>query len=294
MLEQDVHRPGIRRIDDRADLLVDLLGDLVGVVALLADLAAEEAGIVNVRSVYDLDGVASLDIAAVANPVVTPPANRPARFLRIEKAVAIHVHPHGGRAECAAAAQAAALRHVGERSPAGIAEQPVLADAGNEDVGKAVVIEIADGNSHSIHLNVQTCRACDVGEGHGDAERLARLGFANVSVRHGDGTLGWPEEADAIRIVHEAIDAGMNFMDNAWEYYDGKTEEWMGKALKGRRQQVILMTKVCTHGRDKRVAMEQLEPSLRRLRTDYVDLWQIHEVIYDDDPDRHFMANGAA
>ena len=101
-------------------------------------------------------------------------------------------------------------------------------------------------------------------------------------------------EKDAIRITHEAIDSGIDFMDNAWEYHQGRSEEWMGKALQGKRQQVFLMTKVCTHGRDKNVAMEQLEQSLRRLRTDYVDLWQIHEVIYENDPDRHFALGGAA
>lgn len=101
-------------------------------------------------------------------------------------------------------------------------------------------------------------------------------------------------EAEAIRLVHEAVDQGLTFMDNAWEYSNGKAEEWMGKALAGRRQQVVLMTKVCSHGRDRTVAMEQLEQSLRRLRTDYLDLWQIHEVIYDDDPDRHFAPGGAA
>jgi aryl-alcohol dehydrogenase-like predicted oxidoreductase len=99
---------------------------------------------------------------------------------------------------------------------------------------------------------------------------------------------------EATRIVHEAIDAGVSFFDNAWEYNDGRSEEWMGKALEGRRQKVVLMTKVCTHGRDKKVAMEQLEQSLRRLRTDYLDLWQIHEVVYEDDPDRHFAPGGAA
>jgi aryl-alcohol dehydrogenase-like predicted oxidoreductase len=100
--------------------------------------------------------------------------------------------------------------------------------------------------------------------------------------------------ADAIRIVHESIDAGLTFMDNAWEYHDGLSEELMGKALEGRRQKVVLMTKVCSHGRSKKVAMEQLEQSLRRLKTDYLDLWQIHEVIYEDDPDRHFAPGGAA
>jgi predicted aldo/keto reductase-like oxidoreductase len=68
----------------------------------------------------------------------------------------------------------------------------------------------------------------------------------------------------------------------------------MGKAIQGRRQQVVLMTKVCSHGRDKKVALQQLEESLRRLNTDYLDLWQIHEVVYEDDPDRHFVPGGAA
>jgi len=99
-------------------------------------------------------------------------------------------------------------------------------------------------------------------------------------------------EKEAVRIVHEAIDAGLTFLDNAWEYHDGRSEERMGKALAGRRDQVFLMTKVCTHGRDRKAAMRQLEQSLRRLKTDYLDLWQIHEVIYDNDPDLHFAASG--
>jgi predicted aldo/keto reductase-like oxidoreductase len=102
------------------------------------------------------------------------------------------------------------------------------------------------------------------------------------------------DDAEAIRILHEAIDAGVTFLDNAWEYNGGRSEELMGKALQGRRQQVFLMTKVCSHGRDKRVALQQLDESLRRLKTDYLDLWQIHEVVYLDDPDRHFAPGGAA
>jgi aryl-alcohol dehydrogenase-like predicted oxidoreductase len=95
------------------------------------------------------------------------------------------------------------------------------------------------------------------------------------------------------RIVHEAIEAGLDFMDNAWEYHDGRSEELMGKALEGRRHRVFLMTKVCSHGRDKKTALRQLEESLRRLKTDYLDLWQIHEVVYDNDPDLHFAPGGA-
>jgi aryl-alcohol dehydrogenase-like predicted oxidoreductase len=99
-------------------------------------------------------------------------------------------------------------------------------------------------------------------------------------------------EREGIRIVRAAIDAGVTFMDNAWEYHDGKAERIMGKALAGRRDEVFLMTKVCTHGRDRREAMRQLEQSLRRLKTDYLDLWQIHECVYDNDPDRHFVRGG--
>jgi len=99
-------------------------------------------------------------------------------------------------------------------------------------------------------------------------------------------------EREGIRIVHAAIDAGVTFMDNAWEYHDGRSERIMGKALADRRDRVFLMTKVCTHGRDKREAMRQLEQSLRRLKTDYLDLWQIHECVYYNDPERHFMRGG--
>jgi len=97
---------------------------------------------------------------------------------------------------------------------------------------------------------------------------------------------------EAVRIIHEAIDAGVNFLDNAWEYHDGDSERRMGRAIADRREAVFLMTKVCTHGRDAKVAMRQLEQSLRRLRTDHLDLWQIHECVYDNDPERHFAPGG--
>jgi aryl-alcohol dehydrogenase-like predicted oxidoreductase len=99
---------------------------------------------------------------------------------------------------------------------------------------------------------------------------------------------------EATSIVQQALDAGINFFDNAWEYHDGKSEEWLGTALGSRRKEAILMTKVCTHGRDKKVAMQMLEQSLRRLKTDHLDVWQIHEVVYDNDPDLIFRSGGAA
>jgi aryl-alcohol dehydrogenase-like predicted oxidoreductase len=99
-------------------------------------------------------------------------------------------------------------------------------------------------------------------------------------------------QREAVRIVHAAIDAGITFMDNAWEYHEGESEEILGKALVGRRDQVFLMTKVCTHGRDRAVAMRQLQQSLRRLKTDHLDLWQVHECVYPNDPERHFAPGG--
>jgi aryl-alcohol dehydrogenase-like predicted oxidoreductase len=95
-----------------------------------------------------------------------------------------------------------------------------------------------------------------------------------------------------VRIVHEAIDAGVTFMDNAWEYNEHRSEELMGRALADRRERVFLMTKVCTHGRDAKTAMRQLEQSLRRLKTSYLDLWQVHECAYYNDPERHFAPGG--
>ena len=97
---------------------------------------------------------------------------------------------------------------------------------------------------------------------------------------------------EAIRVIHAAIDAGVTFLDNAWEYHAHESEERMGRALAGKRDQVFLMSKVCTHGRDAKVGMRQLEDSLRRLKTDRLDLWQIHECAYYNDPDRHFARGG--
>jgi uncharacterized protein len=117
-------------------------------------------------------------------------------------------------------------------------------------------------------------------------EQVSILGF-------GGWHLGVPDtDAAATRLLHAAIDAGVTFMDNAWDYNDGLSERRMGRALADRRDRVFLMTKVCTHGRDARTAMRQLEESLRRLRTDCLDLWQIHEVVFDDEPARAFARGG--
>ena len=100
------------------------------------------------------------------------------------------------------------------------------------------------------------------------------------------------DEAEAIRIMHAAIDEGINFFDNAWDYHDGHSEELMGKALAmdNRRDKVFLMTKNCE--RDYAGSKRNLEDSLRRLKTDHLDLWQFHEMVYDNDPDWVFEKGG--
>src|SRR5947207_4932303 len=100
------------------------------------------------------------------------------------------------------------------------------------------------------------------------------------------------DEQLSIRIVRDAIQRSINFMDNCWDYNDGASESRMGKALRdGYRQQVFLMTKI--DGRTKNAAAKQIDESLRRLQTDRIDLLQFHEVIRPSDPDRIFAPHGA-
>ena len=100
------------------------------------------------------------------------------------------------------------------------------------------------------------------------------------------------EEAESICIVRTGLDQGINFLDNCWDYNNGESEVRMGKALRdGYRQKAFLMTKI--DGRNKATAEKQINDSLKRLRTDHVDLLQFHEVIRDTDPDRIFAAGGA-
>ncbi len=100
------------------------------------------------------------------------------------------------------------------------------------------------------------------------------------------------DDNEAIRIMHAAIDEGIDFFDNAWDYHDGHSEEVMGKALAmdGRRKKVFLMTKNCE--RDYKGSLKNLDESLRRLKTDHLDLWQFHEMVYDNDPDWVFDKGG--
>ena len=99
------------------------------------------------------------------------------------------------------------------------------------------------------------------------------------------------QESDAIRLFHAAVDRGINFSDNSWDYNQGESERRVGKALRGYRDRVFVMTKF--DGRTKGSALQQLDESLQRLQVDHVDLWQFHENIRLEDPDR-FFANGGA
>lgn len=96
---------------------------------------------------------------------------------------------------------------------------------------------------------------------------------------------------ESLRLINAALDAGITFMDNCWDYNDGASEIRMGKALKGRRDKVFLMSKI--DGRTKEAAARQIDESLLRLQTDRIDLMQFHEIIRLEDPDRIFATNGA-
>lgn len=122
---------------------------------------------------------------------------------------------------------------------------------------------------------------------------LGRTGERVSLIGVGGSHVGQPkDEKLSIRIIRTALDSGVNFMDNCWDYNDGVSETRMGKALKnGYREKAFLMTKV--DGRTKQAAAKQIDESLRRLKTGYVDLMQFHEVIRFEDPDRIFAQGGA-
>lgn len=124
---------------------------------------------------------------------------------------------------------------------------------------------------------------------------LGRTGETVSAIGLGGSHIAQPQvtEAETTRLIHEAVDRGITFLDNSWDYNEGRSETRMGKALAegGRRNKVFLMTKI--DGRTKDVAARQIETSLERLRTDRIDLLQFHEVLRYDDPDRIFGEGGA-
>src|SRR5438309_11567601 len=122
---------------------------------------------------------------------------------------------------------------------------------------------------------------------------LGRTGEKVSAIGLGGYHIGSPkDEQEGIQIIRSAIDHGVTFMDNCWDYHNGGSEARMGKALRdGYRRKVFLMTKI--DGRTKESAARQLDESLKRLQTDHLDLLQFHEVIRLEDPDRIFASGGA-
>lgn len=117
-------------------------------------------------------------------------------------------------------------------------------------------------------------------------ERVSAIGLGGFHI----GAM--ENKADAIKLVHAAIDRGINFMDNCWDYHDGKSEVWMGEALReGYRDKVFLMSKI--DARDASTAAKQIDESLKRLQTEHIDLMQFHEIIRLADPEKVFAKGGA-
>ncbi|MGC8988774.1 MAG: aldo/keto reductase [Verrucomicrobiia bacterium] len=128
----------------------------------------------------------------------------------------------------------------------------------------------------------------------GDIPRrpLGRTGLKVSIIGLGGWHIGIQKDpAESVRLIQTAIEGGINFLDNSWDYNEGQSEIRMGEAIKGRRAQVVLMTKF--NARDKKGALRELDESLRRLQTDYLDIWQFHSIERAEDPDWVFSAHGA-
>lgn len=123
--------------------------------------------------------------------------------------------------------------------------------------------------------------------------KLGRTGVEVSIVGLGGYHIGVPKDPrEGIRIIRAALDEGINFLDNCWDYHDGDSEVRMGNALRdGYRDKAFLMTKI--DGRTRAAAAKQIDESLKRLQTDRIDLMQIHEIIRESDPGRVFAADGA-
>jgi aryl-alcohol dehydrogenase-like predicted oxidoreductase len=143
----------------------------------------------------------------------------------------------------------------------------------------------------------QLPRVADAGHRRGDMlyRKLGRTGEQVSVIGMGGAHLSRPplDEKAAVRLIHAALDRGLNFLDNSWDYGHGNSEKWMGTALSqgGYRKKAFVMTKL--DGRTREAARSQLDESLARLKTDHIDLVQFHEIIRFDDPDRIFTEGGA-
>ncbi len=162
-----------------------------------------------------------------------------------------------------------------------------VVDLSRRDFIQTVVAGLALGRGMLAGPAAQCCRLCLTRPLGKTGERVSIIGLGGWDI----GAVA--DDKEAIAIMDEAVDNGLTFFDNCWDYHRGRSEELMGRAMaQGKyRQKVFLMTKVC--GRDYKTARQNLEDSLRRLRTDYIDLWQFHGIRWDDDPELIFAENGA-
>jgi predicted aldo/keto reductase-like oxidoreductase len=169
----------------------------------------------------------------------------------------------------------AAVKLMAERSPN---DPPPSGDLTSSDIAK-IPIGISPGTLRGEMLY----------------RKLGNTGVEVSAIGLGGSHFASPQtpEQESIRLLHEAVDRGITFMDNCWDYHDGLSEVRMGEALSqgGYRNKVFLMTKI--DGRTKEAAAAQIDESLKRLRTDHLDLLQHHEVLRFDDPDRIFAEGGA-
>jgi aryl-alcohol dehydrogenase-like predicted oxidoreductase len=163
---------------------------------------------------------------------------------------------------------------------------------------RATVPTAANPDGTTVSLDPHDLlRVTDAGERRGDmlyrtlgntGEKVSLIGLGGAHLSRKPMT-----EQSATALVHAALDRGINFLDNSWDYGHGNSEKWMGSALAqgGYRKKAFLMTKL--DGRTKEAANSQLEESLIRLKTDHIDLVQFHEILRFDDPDRIFTDGGA-
>ncbi|HEV7783798.1 MAG TPA: aldo/keto reductase [Thermoanaerobaculia bacterium] len=174
----------------------------------------------------------------------------------------------------------------------GTSERPEVPETGRSGVSRREFLEMTLAATVAAGASAKLGWAAEA-KGGVPYRVLGRTGEKVSMVGLGGSHIGQQDdEQESIRIIRTALDEGINFLDNSWDYNDGKSEIRMGKALRdGYRQKAFLMTKI--DGRSKKGAAQQLDESLKRLQTDHVDLLQFHEVIRMEDPDRIFAPGGA-
>jgi uncharacterized protein len=155
------------------------------------------------------------------------------------------------------------------------------------------VTTVIPNENTQLKASVPSAGGADLGSFEVPKRPMGKTGLQCSILGMGGYHLGTAAgQPEVNEMVAKALDYGINFFDNAWEYHSGVSEERVGTALKGKRDKAILMTKVCTHGRKKDLAMQMLEESLRRLQTDHLDVWQVHEVVYYNDPELIYAQDG--